>query len=80
MMFVLTSGVALNVEFRMTLAGVPSGNRLFGNSSFVTPISTLKASLANISSDLSCAFQPKRVIVPSFSLVLNTPPIPSAAR
>jgi len=40
----------------------------------VTPISTFSASPAKISRDLFCAFQPKRVIVPSFQLVLKTPP------
>src|SRR6476620_7578904 len=34
--------------------------------SLVTPCSTLYASIPKISSDLFCAFQPKRVIVPSF--------------
>jgi len=50
-----------------------------GNNSLVTPISTLEASPANISNDLFCAFQPKRVMVPSLPLRLKVPEMPSAA-
>ena len=57
-------------------AGVPS--RSWGNSSLVTPTSTLYASPEKMSSDLFCAFHPKRVMVPSFPLVLNRPRMPSA--
>src|SRR6516162_7932887 len=42
------------------------------------PISTLYASPANITSDLFCAFQPKRVMVPSLPLRLGYPEIPRA--
>src|SRR3984893_16455700 len=47
-------------------AGVSS--RSCGNSWFEIPISTLYASLDNMSRDLFCAFHPKRVMVPSFAL------------
>jgi len=59
-------------------AGVSS--RAVGNWSLVIPISTLYASPAKIASDLFCAFQPKRVIVPSFPLRLGMPPIPIGPR
>src|ERR1700688_2944635 len=48
-----------------------------GKSSLVTPISTFDASPANIIKDLFCAFQPKRVMVPSLPLLLRVPLIPS---
>src|ERR1700746_1039229 len=70
---VLSSGVALNTQPGTAL-------RSFGNSSFATPISTLYASPEKMSSDLFCAFQPKRVMVPSLPLVLKEPAIPSPAR
>jgi len=59
--------------------GVPTGGvapqvRSFGKSSLVMPISTFSASPAKMSSDLFWAFQPKRVIVPSFPLVLKVAP------
>src|SRR5579864_6585280 len=44
-----------------------------GKSSLVTPISTFDASPANISNDLFCAFQPKRVMVPSLPFLLKFP-------
>src|SRR5258705_10632442 len=67
---VLSSGVPLNWQFG-------SVSRSLGKSSLVTPCSTLYASPAKISSDLFCAFQPKRVIVPSLPLVLKRPAIPA---
>jgi hypothetical protein len=39
----------------------------------VIPISTLYASPANSSSDLFCAFQPNRAMVPSLPLLLVWP-------
>src|SRR5579863_3114071 len=47
--------------------------RSLGNNSLDTPCSTLYASPTNMSTDLFCAFQPKRVMVPSFPLVLKLP-------
>src|SRR6516162_2973537 len=49
-------------------------SRSCGNSWLEMPISTLYASPANISRDLFCAFQPKRVMVPSLPLRLTVPP------
>src|SRR5580700_7261387 len=54
--------------------------RSLGKFSFDTPCSTLYASPTKISSDLFCAFQPNRVMVPSLPLVLKTPPIFNDAR
>src|ERR1700676_1728310 len=62
----VSSGVALKIQ-----SGVSS--RSCGKSWFVTPISTLYASLANRRSDLFCAFHPKRVMVPSFALRFTFP-------
>src|SRR6516225_12171394 len=62
----VSSGVALKIQ-----PGVSS--RSWGKSWFVTPISTLYASAANLRRDLFCAFQPKRVIVPSFALRFALP-------
>src|ERR1700755_2852402 len=47
-----------------------------GSRSLVMPSSTLYASPANWVIDLFCAFQPKRLIVPSFGLLLVTPRMP----
>src|SRR6266849_5293025 len=47
--------------------------RSLGNTSFETPCSTLYASPAKMSSDLFCAFQPKRVIDPSFPVRFSLP-------
>src|SRR5262245_21041431 len=48
--------------------------------SFEMPISTLYASPENISSDLFCAFHPKRAIVPSLPLLFVCPLIVRPAR
>src|SRR6266404_1193084 len=48
------------------------------NSSLVIPISTLYASPENNSSDLFCAFHPKRAMVPSLPLWFVRPEMPSA--
>ena len=48
------------------------------NSSLVTPISTLYASPANISSVAFCAFHPNFVMVPSLPLRLGRPEMPKA--
>ena len=48
-------------------------SRSVGNRKFVMPISTLYASPAKISSDLFCAFQPKRLTVPSLALRFSAP-------
>src|SRR5437879_8481225 len=48
----------------------------FGKNSLVTPISTLYASPENSSSDLFCAFHPKRVTVPSLPFVFTDPLMP----
>jgi len=61
-----------------TAAQSAFSSRFCGNNSFVTPTSTLYASPEKSSSDLFCAFHPKRVIVPSLRLVLKRPRIPSA--
>src|SRR5215472_10072713 len=50
-------------------------SRSWEKSSFEMPCSTLYASPAKISSDVFCAFQPKRVTVPSLPLVLGEPVI-----
>src|SRR5215831_2929132 len=70
---VLSSGLPLNTQPGTAL-------RSLGNNSFATPISTLYASPEKMSNDLFCAFQPKRVMVPSLPLLLKEPPIPSDAR
>ena len=46
----------------------PGSGRSCVKSSLLTPISTLYASPAKISSDLFCAFHPKRLMVPSLPL------------
>src|SRR5215475_13304387 len=46
------------------------------NSRLLMPISTLYASPAKICSDLFCAFQPNREMVPSLPLLLKSPLIP----
>src|SRR2546429_7246555 len=51
-------------------------DRSWGKSSFVTPISTLYASPEKTRRDLFCAFQPKRVMVPSLPLRFSRPEIP----
>src|SRR5258708_3718866 len=48
-------------------------SRSVWNSSLVMPISTLYASPEKRSSDLFCAFQPNRAIVPSLPLLLVMP-------
>src|SRR6266851_1370627 len=53
-----------------------TAERSLPKTSLATPCSTLYASPAKMSSDLFCAFHPKRVIVPSFPAVLNFPKIP----
>src|SRR5277367_4220406 len=68
--FVASSGVELNTQ-------PATAARSFGNSSLDTPCSTLYASPEKMSNDLFCAFQPKRVTVPSLPLVFRLPPIPS---
>src|SRR5215469_1304432 len=65
--FSVSSGVGLKIHPAVS-------SRSWEKSWFVTPISTLYASPANISSDLFCAFQPKRVMVPSLALRLTLPP------
>src|SRR5690349_7661063 len=50
-----------------------SSLRSVGKSSLDTPISTLYASPEKSSSDLFCAFQPKRATVPSLPLLLVWP-------
>ena len=55
-------------------------SRAVGKTSLVTPISTLYASPAKIVRDLFCAFQPKRVMVPSLPLRFGMPLIPRGAR
>src|SRR6478672_8608893 len=72
MRWVVSSGVTLNTHPRMAL-------RSLENTSLAMPCSTLEASPEKISRDLFCAFQPKRVIVPSLPLVLKRPAIPRAA-
>src|SRR5579862_9559540 len=72
-MTLASSGELLNTQPATAL-------RSLGNSSFETPCSTLYASPTNMSTDLFWAFQPKRVMVPSLPLVLNTPPILRAER
>src|SRR5437588_4035424 len=67
--WVLSSGVTLKTHPRMA-------DRSLGKSSLATPCSTLDASPEKISSDLFCAFQPKRVMVPSLPLVLKRPAMP----
>src|SRR5258708_39862932 len=66
-----SSGVGLKTQ-----PGTPP--RSFGKISFETPCSTLYASPAKISRDLFCAFQPKRVTVPSLPLVFSLPKMPRA--
>src|SRR5205085_9280383 len=51
----------------------PVSSRSVWNSSLVMPISTLYASPENNSTDLFCAFQPKRAIVPSLPLLFGSP-------
>src|SRR5579864_2133746 len=51
-----------------------------GNTSLDTPCSTLYASPENTIRDLFWAFQPKRVMVPSFPAVLKVPAIRAAVR
>src|SRR6202451_665980 len=63
--FVRSSGVVLNIQDAGAFA------RSSGNSSLVTPISTLYASPAKTSSDLFWAFHPKRMIDPSLPLMLG---------
>src|ERR1700686_494472 len=72
--FVASSGVGLIRQ----PAGIFAGGypRSSGKSSLVTPISTLYASPANIKRDLFCAFQPNRVMDPSFPLRLGIPETP----
>src|SRR5580698_833153 len=70
--FVASSGDPLKTQPGTAL-------RSLGKFSFDPPCSTLSASPTKISRDLFCAFQPKRVMVPSLPLVLKTPPILSAA-
>src|SRR6202521_371084 len=66
---VVEVGVKLSVSSGVALKTQPGvSSRSWGNSWFVTPILTLYASAANRRRDLFCAFQPKRVIVPSFAL------------
>ena len=67
-------GVKLSVSSGVALKRQPGvSSRSCGNSWFVTPISTLYASLANMRRDLFCAFHPKRVMVPSFALRFTFP-------
>ncbi len=65
-------------EFSATVDGrrANSSSLSFAKISFVIPISTLYASPANRSSDLFCAFHPKRVTVPSFPVVFTCPFMP----
>src|SRR5579872_4501022 len=72
MMLVLSSGVLLKTH-------PATADRSLGNNSLETPCSTFSASPEKIKSDLFCAFQPKRVIVPSLPLVLKVPAIPRVA-
>src|SRR6478672_4086412 len=69
---VVSSGVTLNTHPRMAL-------RSLGKTSLAMPCSTLEASPEKINRDLFCAFQPKRVMVPSLPLVLKRPAMPRAA-
>ncbi len=57
-----------------------SSSRSDWKSSLEMPISTLYASPEKISSDLFCAFQPKRAIVPSLPLRLTVVLLPIGTR
>src|ERR1700693_2781042 len=68
------AGVKLSVSSGVALKRQPGvSSRSWGESWVEIPISTLYASPANMIRDLFCAFHPKRVIVPSFPLVLTLP-------
>jgi len=69
--WVWSSGVALKMQ---------PGGISFGLLSFETPCSMRYASPEKISRDLFCAFHPKRAMVWSLPLRLNSPSIPSCAR
>ncbi len=82
---VMSSGVALMRQFAgrpkppvPSLPSSPGSGRSCVNASLLTPCSTLYASPAKITSDLFCAFQPKRLIVPSLPLWLKVPLVPNA--
>src|SRR5580765_6040570 len=76
---VMSSGVALMRQFagRPVVVSSPGSGRSCVNASLLTPCSTLYASPAKITSDLFCAFQPKRLIVPSLPLWLKVPLVPN---
>src|SRR5258708_8119388 len=71
-MLVESSGVGLTAQF--------ATERSLGKTSLLTPCSTLYASPAKMIRDLFCAFQPNRVMVPSFPVVLKRPPMPRLLR
>ena len=75
------SGVVASKLVRSSGSGLKThpcvSSRSWGNSSFVTPCSTLYASPENIMRDLFWAFHPNRVIVPSFPLRFSRPLIPN---
>src|SRR5882672_2711831 len=64
----MSLGVVANWQF-------PVSSRSVWKISLVIPISTLYASAENSSSDLFCAFQPNRAMVPSLPLLLVWPEI-----
>src|SRR5215471_17184618 len=66
--FVMSLGTVANWQLDVS-------PRSWEKSSLEMPCSTLYASPAKIRSDLFCAFQPKRVTVPSLPLVLGEPVI-----
>src|SRR5215467_3996986 len=67
-MLVVSLGVVANWQFAVS-------SRSVWKMSFVMPISTLYASAENSISDLFCAFQPNRAIVPSLPLLFVCPEI-----
>src|SRR5512142_886164 len=74
---VLSSGVGL--MSKQPARFVELSCRSFGKLTLETPCSTLYASPAKISSDLFCAFQPKRLVVPSPVARFRIPLMPSDA-